>query len=280
MAIHPSGTPTARLAAAAALSIALGLYPSTARAQQVGPAAPASSAIGERYHVEASGTLWNPTVSGFISSEQFGILGSDIDLVNDLGFQQTRFKDFSIVLRPAKKHRFRIQETPIEYMLTTTFHRNIVYNGQSYAVSAPVTADFGWKVWRLGYEYDFLYKPRGFVGVLMEGRYTEFTSSLATTGISEFTDAKGPLPAIGIVGRGYVLPDLALNFEVTGFKLPNVDTRYQAHYYDWNIYGTVNLNNYVGIQAGWRRMTTFIKVKKDLGDFKFQGMWFGGAVRY
>ena len=35
-----------------------------------------------------------------------------------------------------------------------------------------------------------------------------------------------------------------------------------------------------GVQAGWRKMHTYLKVEKDKGDFTFQGIWFGGAVRF
>jgi hypothetical protein len=67
---------------------------------------------------------------------------------------------------------------------------------------------------------------------------------------------------------------------VTGFKLPNVDEKYQARYFDWDINGTVNLSNYFGVQMGWRKMTNFMVIKKDSGDVQFQGLWFGAAVRY
>jgi hypothetical protein len=268
------------------LVVLAGLVPTIARAQYNAPRL-SEQAIGERYHVELSGTLWNPTLTGVVSSEQFGIPGSSLDFTTDLGFQQTRFKDLRMVLRPAKKHRFRFQNTPIEYTATSTLHRTITYNGISFPASLPVSSEFSWKVWRFGYEYDFAYMKRGFVGVLLEGRYTQFTSSLQSTSpllvASEFTTAKAPLPAIGVVGRGYVAPNVAINFEVSGFKVPESlkDTaKAQANYYDWDINSTINLTNNAGVQVGWRRMTTFINVDRDMGDFKFQGLWFGAVARF
>ena len=47
--------------------------------------------------------------------------------------------------------------------------------------------------------------------------------------IDEFTSMKVPFPAFGIVGRGYPLPQLAINFELSGFKLPeSIDPNYKA----------------------------------------------------
>jgi hypothetical protein len=275
--IDRARSPRWRLALAFAAATAI--VPSTASAQgrnpEMGP-----SAVGERYHIEVGGTLWNPALFGVISSEQFGQIGSDIDFTDDLNFKQTRFKDLRIVLRPAKKHRFRLQYTPVVYTSETQFRRDIIFNNQRFPVSVPVNSEFGWKVWRVGYEYDFLYKPRGFVGILFEGRVTEFSARLATPFADpEFVLARAPLPAIGLVGRAYVLPEVALNFEVSGLKLPDVDPDYQANYFDWDVNGTVNLTNNVGLQVGWRRMTTFLAIERDKGDVKFEGMWFGAAIR-
>jgi hypothetical protein len=257
----------------------IGLAPSTSHAQYRAPEL-RSEAIGEKYHVEVAGTLWSPSLFGVISSEQFGIIGDEIDFKNDLGFKRTRFKDLRIVLRPSQKHRFRVQYTPVLYEAETTLNRSIVFNGQLYPVSLPIQSTFGWKVWRLGYEYDFFYSPRGFVGVLVEGRFTELTAELRSLIADESTLAKGPLPAIGGVGRVYILPEVAINFELSGFKIPDIDDDYKANYFDWDIHGTFNVNNYVGVQVGWRRMTTYLNIEQDLGDTKFQGMWFGGVVRY
>jgi hypothetical protein len=256
--------------ALAGLAVLALLVPAVARAQYARPET-RSSAVGENYHVEIAGTLWNPDVAGTISSEQFGLIGSQIDFVDDLAYQKTRFKDLRIVLRPTRKAKFRIEYTPIEYTAETTLKRDIVFNGQK----------FDWKVWRFGYEYDVLYRSRGFVGVLLEGRYTQMNAELNSPITDEFTTAKAPLPSVGIVARGYVLPEVALNFELSGFKVPATWVEgYEANYYDWNISGTVNVTNNFGLQAGWRRVTTFLSIKKDLGDVKFQGLWFGAALRY
>ncbi len=247
---------------------------------QVREQEPSRLPLGEQYRIEVSGTLWNPAMSGIISSEQFGIIGSEIDFERDLGYAQTRFADFRLVLRPSRKSKFRVQYTPISYQASTNFTRDIVFNGIKFPVSIPVESSFEWKVLRLGYEYDFIYTDRGFVGFLLEGRYTNFTTQLTSALAEEFTSVKVPLPAIGAVGRVYVIPEVAINFEVSAFKFPDVDPKYKANYFDWDISGTVNFTNNIGARVGWRRMTTYIFVEEDTGDLKFQGIWFGAVVRY
>lgn len=253
--------------------------PSTALAQGA-DGVPSLRAIGETYHIELAGSLWRPTVGGTIASEQFGIAGSEIDFVKDLGFKTVRFNDGRLILRPGKKHRFRIQYTPISYSAESQLSREIVFNGIKYPINVPVQSHFDWKVWRGGYEYDFFYTDRGFIGMLLEARYTEMSASLKSPLNDEFTRAKAPLPALGLVARAYPLGNVSVTAEVSGFKLPNFDEDYKAHYIDIDIYGTVNFTRFFGVQGGWRRMNTFLQVKNDKGDFQFQGIWFGGAIRY
>jgi hypothetical protein len=146
-----------------------------------------------------------------------------------------------------------------------------------------VRSQLDWKVMRAGYEYDFIYRPRGFVGVFVEGRYTQLTASLVSLVAQGSVLAQVPLPSAGFVGRAYVVKNVSLTVEAGGFKIPKISNKYQGSYSDIDIYGTVNLGRYVGAQIGWRRMNTFIDVQQSdryTGNFTFQGLWFGGVVRY
>ena len=267
-----------------ALCIGLSL-PSPAQAQYGVPGL-STDAIGEDYHIEVSGSLWNADPTGIVSSEQFEQVGTQIDFITDLAYTTTRFREFKVVLRPSKKSKFRVQYTPLQYEAETRFQREVIFNGIKFPVAVPVESTFGWKVWRLGYQYDFVSRSRGSVGFLIEARQTQADARIRTNTpifsppIEEFSTLKAPLPSFGLVGRAYPLRPLALNFEVSAFKLPEVDPKYQANYFDWDISGTYNFTNNFGVQFGWRKITTYLAIEKDLGDVKFQGTWFGAVARY
>lgn len=249
-------------------------------APKMGSSSTSSGAPGENYHLEVAAGLWNPTVMGVIASEQFGIAGSKIDFVKDLKFQQTRFKDFRFVLKASKHNKLYAQYTPVSFSSDTTLTRDIVFNGQKFALNLPIKAGFDWKVWRIGYELDVVSLPRGFLGVTLEGRLTDFGASLKAPATSEFTRAKGPLPAVGAIARVYPVPQFSLTGSVSGFKVPDVSPDYAGNYIDWEAYGTLNVNRYVGVQGGFRKMSTTVTIKKDFGDMKYTGVWFGAVVRY
>jgi hypothetical protein len=245
-------------------------------------------ATGEKYHVEVSGSLWNPTPDIIISSESLGIIGDHVNFVTDLGIEKTTFKQLKVVLRPATKHKFRFEYTPITFTASKTLQRSFVFNGQRYTVGLPVTSELKWKAYRFTYEWDFLYRDRGFVGLLLETKYTDVNATLSATfaGIAdtEFAEAKAPLPAIGLIGRVYPAANISITGEFSGFRyhsdaiLNNQD--YGGKFYDFDLYGTVNFNDHVGAQVGYRSFDVFYKVKTDNGTMTMKGLYFAGVARF
>jgi hypothetical protein len=96
----------------------------------------------------------------------------------------------------------------------------------------------------------------------------------------EFVSAKAPIPAVGIIGRGYVVPNVSITGEFSAFKLPDFDEDYQGRFYDFDLYGTVNFSDNFGLQAGYRSLTVFYRVDFDEGDLKMKGLYFGGVLRF
>ena len=239
-------------------------------------------ATGETYHVEIGGYLWNPTPTIAITSESLGIVGSRIDFVEDFGIEDKTFRQLKAVLRPGRKHKFRFEYTPVRYSEEARLTRTVVFNGQRFDISLPVLAELKWNAYRFGYEWDFVYRDRGFVGLLLEAKYTDVEASLENVVIGrEFVSAKAPIPAIGIIGRGYVVPNVSITGEFSAFKLPeSINEDYRGRYYDFDLYGTVNFNDHFGAQAGYRSLTVFYHVDEDEGDFKLKGLYFGGVARF
>jgi hypothetical protein len=98
---------------------------------------------------------------------------------------------------------------------------------------------------------------------------------------TEFAHAEAPIPAIGGVGRVYVVPNISITGEVTGFKLPqNLIQDAHAHYVDVDVYGTVNFTNNIGAQLGYRSLDVGYLVKTDSGVLKLKGLYFGVVARY
>lgn len=269
-----------RAFATAVFVLAAGLAASPASAQYQVPSL-SDPATGETYHVEVSGNLWGPTPNVLISSESLGIIGNEIDFVTDLGIEKSTFRQLKVALRPARKHKFRFEFTPINYSAEAAPSRRVVFNGVEFPITIPVQTDVRWNAYRFGYEYDFVYRDRGFVGLLLELKYTDIEASLQNVIGTEFVRARAPIPAIGGIGRVYVVPNISITGEFSAFKLPDsIDEEYRASFYDFDLYGTVNFNDHVGAQAGYRSLTVFYNIEEDAGDLKLKGLYFGGTLRF
>jgi len=243
---------------------------------------------GESYHIEASAGLWFPNADMTVTSAGTGALsglnGSTIGAQTDLGMPDSKtLPVLTLTLRPAKNHKFRLNFVPIQFEGTATITRNLDFNGQRYRLGLPVTSTLDWKSARFGYEYDFLSKPSWFAGFILEAKYTDVSVNLATPGppaITEFDRARAPIPALGFIGRYYVVPNVAISGEFTAFKLPNVQDRYSGHYFDYDFYGTFNVIEYFGLQAGYRRLDFGYLAKEDSGSFVMKGIYLAAVVRY
>jgi hypothetical protein len=269
-------------------SLAIGLYgmyvflsmPAAASAQFT--ATPFSDpATGERYRVEAAGVLWNPPPLLEVASESLGIIGTRINAATDLGVKQKRIGELRFVLRPAQKHKFRINYLPMTYSAVSTVHRDFTFNGIRYGVNLPVTTELSWKTWQLGYEYDFLYRDRWFIGFTLQVKATDVRVNLRAPIGSDFVRAQAPIPTIGGIARVYVVPNISITSELIGFRIPEaVSEDYRGHYFDFDLYGTVNFNDFVGAQIGYRSLDVGYLIDRDEGAFDMKGIYFGGVVRY
>jgi hypothetical protein len=273
-------TSTPRLYTWAGLAAALVLLAAPASAQYK-PQPLNDPATGERFHIEAGADFWLPSTDISVSSEALGIAGSKIDLKRDLGATDQRFRALQVTLKPASAHKFRFQYIPIKYTASSLLTQDVVFNGIRYRANLPVNTDFDWKAYRFGYEFDFVKKNRGFAGFLLEAKYTDVKVQLDSPVASEFAHARGPIPAIGGIGRFYVVPNISITGELTAFKLPSsIDERYNAHYVDLDIFGTVNFTDYIGVKGGYRSSDVGYLIKADSGSFNLRGLYFGAVVRY
>jgi len=247
----------------------------------------ADRATGETYHVEGAVEFWNPTPDILIQSESLGIPGNRVDFVNNLGIEKSTFRQLRLTLRPGTKHKFRFEYTPIRYDASAVVNADFIFNGQHFPIGLPVATDVKWNAYRFAYEWDFVYRSRGFAGVVLETKYTDVNATLTATvaGFSdvEFTHARAPIPAIGFIGRGYVVPNISITGEFTGFKLPEAgsgDNRYSGKYFDLDLYGTVNFTNNFGVDVGYRSFDVDYLVKTDSGTLRLKGLYFGAKGRF
>jgi hypothetical protein len=253
---------------------------------------PSEAAVGENYNIEGVVSWWSAEPSLIVASTSIGIPGTDVNLVSDLGITARRLREFRLVLRPGRKHKFRVHYLPIVYgcapgatdtsrCVDSVVQREFVFNGQRYRIGLPVSTYANLTTYRFGYEYDFVYLSRGYAGVLLDVKYTDVDVRLDSPIGSEFTQQVAPIPTLGFTGRGYVVPNVAIGGEFSFFKVPeNLSEDFGGKYFDYDIYGTANFTRNVGVQVGYRNVEVEYTADLDRGNLEFRGWYFAGVLRY
>ncbi len=237
----------------------------------------AEAQSNEDYHVEAGVSFWKPTPEIVLNT---GGSSTDFDLSDIFQLEDEQFREFRVFLKPGRKHRIRFQYTPIEYAKDTVVNRTFVFQGRTFNVNVPATADFSWKLMRLGYEWDFVATDRGFVGVIGEVKLNTVEATITSTALASVaaTDVKAPIPTFGGIARGYLASSVSVTAEFTGFKLTRDDFR--GKFFDFDVYGMAHVGRHLGIQAGYRSLDVDYLVDEDTGVFKLKGPYFGGVLRF
>ena len=97
-----------------------------------------------------------------------------------------------------------------------------------------------------------------------------------------------PIVDLGVHVRVYPHRAISVTAEYTGFKVfgvvrtltDRIAEDLEAKMSDFDIYGTINFGRHVGVQVGYRSMTSDYSVEDDEGDLKMKGLYFGGLVRF
>jgi hypothetical protein len=241
-------------------------------------------APAEDFNVELGLMFWQPTPELSLTTGDDRV--GTVDFVEEFGIDEERFREFRAVIKPARKHKIRFSYMTFRYDQDAVLQRTLTFQNLTFPVSADANADINWDLYRIGYEWDFVSRSRGFVGLVTELKYNRVEADVTATGqvlgvtqtLSATVDQKAPVPTIGGIARGYLGEYASVTGEFTAFKLDRDEFR--GTFYDFDIYGAAHLGKYLGAQVGYRSVTVDFLVDNDAGDMKMKGPYFGGFVRF
>ena len=229
--------------------------------------------------VEFGVTSWRPSPELTLSTD--ALAGSNIDkvdFVQEFGIDDASFPQFRVAL--GRNHKFRLSYVKLSYEAEATIQRTFTFQGRTFSVGAPASTDIEWDLWTFGYEWDVVSRDRGFFGIVTDLKYNKIKASVDSPALrsTAATDTSAPVPTVGVIGRGYLAPMVAITGEFTGLKIgrDNFDVKFT----DFDINGMVLFGRHVGAQVGYRSVVVEYIVDEDTGDLKMQGPYFGGVVRF
>ena len=239
------------------------------------PAAAQNTNIGE-----VNLLFWTPDADLVLQSGALttatGI--TEIDFVQEFGIENETFPEIRLAV--GRNHKFRFGYVPVRYEADAIIQRTITFRGQTFTVGAPASTNIDWDIWRFGYEWDFVSRERGFVGVIGELKYNRLDASIDSPLLAEAaaTEQKAPVPTVGVIGRGFVHEMVSITAEFSGLRVST--SEFEAKFLDFDINGAVTFGRYIGVQGGFRQVTVDYFIDEDVGDLKLRGPYFGIVARF
>jgi hypothetical protein len=232
---------------------------------------------GEAFHVEFVTAWWQPDPGLTIQTGQLAGAGiTDFDFAKEFNLEHVRFTDFRLVFKPAPGHKVRFSYLPMRYDQSATLVRPIQFNGHTYSGGAAL--DIKWSLWQFGYEWDFMRRERGFLGVLGEVKYNDIRATVRSVGRSDWAASKAAVPTVGIIGRQYLHRNLSISGELSGLKVPG-DT-FDVSFWDFDISATASVSRHFGVEGGYRAVTADYAIDEDSGDLRMRGIYVGLVSRF
>ena len=247
-------------------------------------AAPRTSAAQDQT-VELALRFWKPSPDLVLSTGGLTGVGlNNVDFVQEFGLEDASFPEFRASI--GRRHKLRVSKVSFDYTADATIQRTIVFQGRRLPVGAPASTDITWDLWTFGYEWDFVSREGGFLGVVADLKYNKIVASIESPALTSTaaTDVKAPVPTIGLIGRAYLGSAGSLTTEFTGLSLSRTDKDTgevsEGKFYDFDVYATVHLGRHLGVQGGYRSVNVHYIVDEDSGDLKMKGPYFGGSLRF
>ena len=234
-------------------------------------------APGEDFHVELGAMFFKPTPE--LRIQTGSTIVGEVDFVEEFDIEDKFFTEFRVVAKPARKHKIRFSYMAARWDESATVERTFTFGGRTFTVGAPATADLQWDMYKIGYEWDFVARDRGFVGLIAELKHSDVSANVEAIGIGAVTyETPAPVPTVGIIARGYPHRLVSITGEFSGLKL-NTD-ELEAALWDFDINANVSMGRHFGIQGGYRSVVAEYLDEDDTADLKLQGPYFGAVVRF
>ncbi|MFC1709692.1 hypothetical protein ACFL2J_06530 [Candidatus Omnitrophota bacterium] len=229
--------------------------------------------------VELEGRYWITGLKSHAKVTENALIGTDIDLVDDLGMGAEDFPEVRLKWNTGPNSMLRFAYTQVSYGGDKNIERTITFAGQTYTVGALTSSELEVNYYRLGWAWQFINIADDTIkaGLLLDAKAFMLDVSLdaPSLGFSEAEDFAIVLPTIGGILDINLGEKLNLFFEASG--LPSAG---YGHLYDAEIgIKFIPIKN-LSIIAGYRVIDIELEDDNNYGEMDITGPFFGATFRF
>lgn len=219
---------------------------------------------------EIEGRYWFSTLESEIQITDGGVLGTELDLLSDLGIDGK--EDFPEVRARVGfgSHHLRYSYTSLSWDGEKTIAEalGIDFGGTNFADTTFIETSLDIDYHRLGYEYDIIDIARNRVTFIIELKYLDVEAKLDApiAGVNESEAIDIPIPTVGIGIQAGLPALLDLSAEVTGIGMAR-----DAYFVDAEAMINFHPAPLFVISGGYRYINLHVDDNDDQLDFVLDG---------
>ncbi|MFX1417175.1 MAG: hypothetical protein ACFFC0_10210 [Promethearchaeota archaeon] len=206
---------------------------------------------------------------------ELAVAGPLFDLKSDLGVEDSRNQEYRGYIRFGRWLKVHASTFKFNFRGLSTLERDITFSDATFLEGTEVSTVMTLQHIKGGVEVDILALREGFLAVVVD--YSDFKAkpvNLSSADSSAEETLEMALPTLGLRGRIYLTPALALTAEATGMKRESTGV-----ITDFEGVVTYNLSRNIGVSVGYRNF--YAKwLKQGRAVFRMEGYFFSGTVRF
>jgi len=219
----------------------------------------------EQFRIEITGSYWRLNPTGNVQTSS-----TEVDLRSDLGIRgQKGHGLFKVAVKPARKHRILFETVPYRLKGHNTITRTFEFGGRTYTGQDTIDSDARINYLFGGYQYDFVSRPQGHVGVQVGAGYFDATATVTSQRFGSSTeDGKAPTPLIGVEFRSFPIRGknaFNLNGHVKGMTFGSY-----GHYIQSDLNAGFGIGRHLTLQAGASVVDADVHRKDRTRGFRLQ----------
>lgn len=163
------------------------------------------------FELGVRGYYWFPEVSGVIRADDAGIVGTELNLEDDLGVDNESYPVIE-VFAGIGKHHLSLAYYHLDYNGDTVLTKNIYFNGDLFAANARVVSSLKYDNYDARYRYDLIdlenFLAGGSLGLVARLMVFDGSAAIASATVTSKEDFTAPIPMVGANFHVAILKDI------------------------------------------------------------------------
>lgn len=230
------------------------------------------------FEIGVRGYYWFPELSGVIRVDDAGIVGTELDLENDLGVDNESYPVIE-VFTGIGKHHLSLAFYNLDYDGDTVLTKDIYFNGELFHANERIVSSLEYDNYDVMYRYDLIdlenFLAGGSLGLVARVMVFDGSASIASATVTAKEDFTVPIPMVGANFHVGILKDiLEARVLVTGIGYSDNTA------FDGQAEISLTPFPFLDIHGGYR----FLKIDVEEDDVKFDfdnsGFYVGLTVSF